>query len=188
MRRNVDFSMTLTMLLSLITLTHFGIAESKVYAKDRPETSQITTVFVLRHADRDREGNLTEEGKARAQDLVHVIGSVGIKGIYTTDFDRTRGTVQPLAVCLGIQPESYGRSLKTLAQEVMSRHRSYPSLIVGHDSTLKPTIEALIGREIEQNIGVQFDDLHIVTIDPSGYGTVVSIKYGKPLGRMKCKK
>lgn len=105
----------------------------------------------------------------------------------TTDFDRTRGTVQPLAVCLGIQPEIYGRNLKALIDKVMSRHRYEPVLIIGHDSTLKPIIEALIGRKIERNIGVQFDDLHIVTIDPSGNGAV-SIKYGKLIGRMKCRK
>lgn len=187
MLKNANFWVALTILLGSIVLTLFNLAGSKVYAQDRPETGHIKTIFVLRHADRDREGNLTEEGKARALDLVHVVGSVGIKGIYTTDFDRTRGTVQPLAVCLGIQPKIYGRNLKALAQEVMSRHRSDPSLIVGHDSTLKLIMEALIDREIERDIGVQFDDLHIVTIDPSGYGTVVSIKYGKPLGRMKCK-
>jgi 2,3-bisphosphoglycerate-dependent phosphoglycerate mutase len=188
MLRNVNFVVALIVFLSSITLPLVSGVVSRVDAHDGLEAGPITTIFVLRHADRDKEGNLTEEGNARALDLVHVVGSVGIMGIYTTDFGRTRGTVHPLAVCLGIQPEIYGRDIKALTYEVMSKHRGEQTLIVGHDSTLKSIIEAFVGREIERNIGVQFDDLHIVTIDPTGKGTVVSIKYGKPLGRMKCKK
>lgn len=187
MRRIFNFRMAFIVFISSITLPLVSGIGSKVYVQDRPETGHITTVFVLRHADRDKEGNLTEAGKYRAIDLVHVLGSSGIEAIYTTDFDRTKGTVQPLARCLGIHPEIYGRNLKEFVDKVMTTHRGEPVLIVGHDSTLKPIIEGLIGRKIERNIGDQFDDIHIVTIDPSGNGTVVSIKYGNRIGLNKCK-
>ncbi|MGC8659030.1 MAG: histidine phosphatase family protein [Desulfomonilaceae bacterium] len=186
MRRGVNFWMVWLIFLGSITFSFVSSVECEAGGQDQPQVGVFTTVFVLRHADRDKEGNLTEKGKSRAVDLVHTVGSAGIKGIYTTDVGRTKATVHSLAFCLGIKPEIYGNNFKELADSIMTKHRGETVLIVGHDTTVGPIIETLIGHKAERNIGVQFDDLHIVTIDSSKNGSVVSIKYGNQLQPTKC--
>ena len=117
-----------------------------------------------------------------------MIGGSGIKAIYTTDIQRTKGTVESLASYLGINPEVYGKNFKDFSDKVLSQHQGEVVMVIGHDSTLERIIEALIGKKPEHTPGIQFDDLHSVTIDTSGKGNVVSIKYGNPIGPDKCKK
>jgi broad specificity phosphatase PhoE len=187
MRRCGKFCVVSILFLSSITLPVFGSGGYKTDAQHSSQLSPFTTVFVLRHADRDEEGNLTELGKTRALDLVHVVGSSGVKAIYTTDIARTKGTIQPLATSLGIKPEFYWHKLKELRRKVMSMHKGEAVLIVGHDTNVEDVIETFIGHKIDRNIGVQFDDIHIVTIDPSGRGSVLSIKYGKQVEQTESK-
>ena len=112
MRRCGKFCVVFILFLSSITLPVFGSGEYNTDAQHSSQISPFTTVFVLRHADRDEEGNLTELGKARALDLVHVVGLAGVKAIYTTNIARTKETVQPLATSLGIKPEFYWHKLR----------------------------------------------------------------------------
>jgi broad specificity phosphatase PhoE len=148
--------------------------------------NSFTTVLVMRHADRNRAGDLTVEGRRRALDLVHVLGNSGIKAIFTTDMQRTKDTASPLAACLGLQPEVYGRNLQELADKVRKQHQGSVVLVIGHDSTVEPIVEALIGRKVHTSLGIRFDDLHIVTTDQSGKGNAFSIKFGNPLSPAKC--
>lgn len=170
--------------VAMVALCHGigGVSPAQVETPSNP----FTTVLVMRHADRNRAGDLTVEGKRRALDLVHVLGGSGIKAIFTTDIQRTKDTAAPLAACLGLQPEVYGRNLQQLADTVRTQHQGSIVLVVGHDSTVQPIVEALIGSKVHSTLGIRFDDLHIVTIDQAGKGTVFSIKYGNPLSPAKC--
>jgi len=181
MQRNRNFLRAFFQLLVSLALLCSGI-ETSASGPNGSDSPLFTTIIVMRHADRSREGDLTLEGKSRALDLVHVLGDTGIRAIYTTDVQRTKDTVQPLALYLGIRPEIYGRNLKELSDKVLSQHKGELVLVVGHDDTVQGIIEALIGRRVERTPGVQFDDLHIVTVDRSGNGSVLSMKYGNPIG------
>src|SRR5688572_26423263 len=73
--------------------------------------STITTVISVRHAEKVNDGtkdpDLSMEGKARAAKLSEILSSQRIDAIYSTDFKRTKDTVQPLADVLGIKPNIY---------------------------------------------------------------------------------
>jgi 2,3-bisphosphoglycerate-dependent phosphoglycerate mutase len=166
--------------LSLLTGGKFAYGEKETVS------NAFTTVIVMRHADRNREGDLTIEGKRRALDLVHLLGTSGIKAIYTTDIQRTKDTAAPLAACLGLTPEVYGRNLNELSDMIFPKHRGEVVLVIGHDSTVPRIIERLIGKDLERSPDIQFDDLHIVTIDESGNGNLFSIRYGNPIKPTNC--
>lgn len=149
-----------------------------------------TTVLVIRHADRDverGEDRLLPEGQIRARDLVHAVGVTGVRAIYTTGLERTKETVRPLAECLGIQPIVYGKDVKELARQVLSRHQGEVVLIAGHADTIVPIIRALGVKSPGRPVGTEFDDLHVVTVDASGKTNLLSLKYGRPIGRIPCR-
>lgn len=150
----------------------------------------LTTVLVIRHADRDvarDEDRLLPEGQIRALDLVHAVGHSDVQAIFTTSFERTKETVRPLAECLGIEPIVYGKDVKELAQQVLSRHKGEVALIAGHGDTIVSIIQALGVNRAGRAVGTEFDDLHIVSIDASGKASLLSLKYGRPVGRIRCR-
>ena len=174
--------------LLLWTWSAAGPAQAGRGEETRP--GPLTTVLVIRHADRDvdrGEDRLLLEGQIRARDLVHVVGDAGVRAIYTTGFERTKETVRPLAECLGIQPIVYGKDVKELAQQVLSRHKGEVVLIAGHGDTVAQIIQALGVNSTGRSVGTEFDDLHVVTIDASGKANLLSLKYGKPVGRIPCR-
>jgi 2,3-bisphosphoglycerate-dependent phosphoglycerate mutase len=55
----------------------------------------------MRHAD-DNDRPLTGEGRRRASELVDVLDSTSIRGVYSSPYRRAIETVQPLAVARGL--------------------------------------------------------------------------------------
>ena len=62
------------------------------------ESNPITTVILVRHADRGDGDFLTPEGINRAKDLVQVLEKANIAAIFRTNTQRNQQTVSPLAV------------------------------------------------------------------------------------------
>src|SRR5438034_11317250 len=67
----------------------------------------VTTVILVRHAEKNIEPSnpdpdLSPAGRARAQELVHVLGEEGVNAIYATQYRRTQDTVRPLAAKHGL--------------------------------------------------------------------------------------
>ena len=67
---------------------------------------EITTLILVRHAEKDNDGTkdpgLTDEGKDRANQLVSILRETQINAIYSTNFKRTMSTIQPLAQAKGL--------------------------------------------------------------------------------------
>jgi broad specificity phosphatase PhoE len=148
--------------------------------------ARMTTVLLLRHAERN-DGSLSELGLERAEELAHVALKAGVTAIYTTDTERARQTVQPLADLLELEPLVYPvgspDQIKEVAAEVLRDHPGEVVLIVGHNPTVPPIIDALGGDSTSCSIGAaydEFDDLCIVTIYSSGTVKVVNLQYGGP--------
>ncbi|MGB7925266.1 MAG: phosphoglycerate mutase family protein [Pyrinomonadaceae bacterium] len=153
---------------------------------DRPQPAS-TTVLIVRHAEKasDAEDSpLTEAGTQRAQALTRVAGDAGVNAIYTTQFKRNRDTAQPLAQRLGITvtevpvnlttPGDYG---KTLATDITRKHAGQTVLVVGHGNTIASIIEGLTGRPPALG-DIQYSDLFIVTLPPSGPAKLIKAQYG----------
>ena len=74
------------------------------HAASSQNDGKVTTVILVRHAEKQSEGDdpsLTAAGKERALALVHVLGEMDVAAVYSTPYARTRETAQPLATGIG---------------------------------------------------------------------------------------
>ena len=146
-----------------------------------------TIVMIVRHAEKASDADdspLTEAGMQRAQALVGVAADAGVSAVYTTQFKRNRDTAQPLAQRLGValtevpvnlqSPGDYG---KTLAKNILEKQSGQTVVVVGHGNTIGSIVEGLTGRDA--GLGdIQYSDLFIVTVAPSGPARLIRAQYG----------
>ena len=146
-----------------------------------------TVILVVRHADKasDAEDSpLNEAGFQRAQALAAVAAGANVGAIYTTQFKRNHDTARPLSERTGVavtevpvnlqNPGDYGQRL---ARDILEKHRGQTVLVVGHGNTVASTVEGLTGQQ--QQLGdIQYSDLLIVTVPPSGPSGHIRAQYG----------
>ena len=144
----------------------------------------VTTVLLVRHAEKSKTPPdnpvLTEEGKLRAENLIHVLGSAGIKTIYVSQWTRTHLTAEPIAKHLGIKPEQMDAAdSKKLADTILTKHAGETVLVVGHSDTVPEIIAALGGPTMSELGEFEFDNLFVLTVYAPGKASVAHLKYGK---------
>ena len=172
-----------------------GAGISGVTATPPENDFRVTTVFLVRHAERatspPEDPPLQEAGITRSQELAHILGKAGIKAIYTSQFLRTKQTAEPLAKHLGIasivlpikmsssNPRAVSQeSINELAERIYQK-AGENALIVGHSNTVPEVIRAL-GGDVIPTIGeTEFDDLFVVTVYEKGKSRVTNLKYGQ---------
>jgi broad specificity phosphatase PhoE len=120
----------------------------------------------------------------RAQALVDVAADAGVSAIYTTQFKRSRDTAQPLAERLGVavtevpvdlqNPGDYG---KALAKNILENHSGQAVMVIGHGNTIGSIAEGLTGRAVVPG-DIQYSDLFIIIVPPSGQARLVKAQYG----------
>lgn len=152
------------------------------------------TVFLIRHAEKEDEPRqdppLKKEGVARSQELARLLGNAGIKNVYTSQFARTKLTVEPLATKLGltatqISLKSNPANPRLIAEEstteVVNKIMERPGenvLVVGHSNSI-PDVIKMLGGDVVPTIDERtFDDLFIVTVYAKGKAKVAHMKYG----------
>jgi broad specificity phosphatase PhoE len=155
-------------------------------ACNRPQQGS-TVILVVRHAEKasDAEDSpLTDAGVQRAQALAGVAADAGVSAIYITQFKRNRDTAQPLAQRLGVAPmevpvnlQSPGDYGQRLAREIVEKHRGQTVLVIGHGNTIASVVEGLTGRNPQLG-DVQYSDLLVVTVPPSGTASLIRARYG----------
>lgn len=157
---------------------------------------KVTTVFLVRHAEKaptpPEDPPLNDKGKARSEKLSEMLQKAGIKAIYTSQFLRTKLTVEPLARRLGLTaveiPIKMDRAKPYLVSEESTRaftDKVYENaggavLIVGHSNTLPEIIKMLGGDAVPELGEKEYDDIFIVTVYEKGKSKVVRVKYGEP--------
>jgi broad specificity phosphatase PhoE len=157
---------------------------------NRPQQGS-TVVLIVRHAEKasDAEDSpLTETGTQRAQALVGVAGDAGVSAIYGTQFRRNHETTKPLSERTGVpvtevpvnlsNPGDYG---KVLAKDIFEKHAGQTVVVIGHGNTIAAIIEGLTGRPAQLN-NVEYQDLFVVTVPPSGPAGVIKAQYGFKAG------
>ena len=145
----------------------FTFAGGSVFAQHRN-----LTIILLRHGEKDASTNadkvnpeLSADGKLRAQKLVKAIKKYKPDAIYSSDFIRTRATVQPLAEKRKLTVQIYNhRNLKELADLIMSG-RIKRILVVGHNTTTPALVNMLIGQEKYKALAEsEYDKIFVVKI------------------------
>jgi 2,3-bisphosphoglycerate-dependent phosphoglycerate mutase len=143
---------------------------------------KVTTVYIVRHADKDGAGpdpQLSPAGLARAQTLAYMLKQDKVKAVFVTSFLRSRQTGEPAALDSGIALQEYSDA-NAVADLILASFEGRRVLVVAHSNTVKVIAARLVG-----GIGVavadipehQYDRLHIVhRIGPKGH--LDRLRYG----------
>ena len=148
--------------------------------------SEGTTVILIRHADRTRSATdqdpgppLNTKGKARAQELIHVLGTSGIVAIYHSHFTRAKQTASPLAAHLSGITKKQLDDAPEIQNNILANHAGKAVLVIGHSDTVPALITLLAGGEMSDINDDEFDNLFIVTVLGPGKASVTHLKYGE---------
>ena len=149
--------------------------------------AQETVVYVVRHAEKattdpsDRNPQLSNEGKERAQELNKVLKNEKFAGIFSTNYHRTRQTAAPTAERLGLEVAVYPPAdFNSLATRIKSDFSGKSVLVVGHSNTVLEIVEALgAKRPLPELSEEDYDYLFKVRINEEGTAEVSTMNLGK---------
>jgi broad specificity phosphatase PhoE len=126
-----------------------------------------STIFIVRHAEKapgsDKDPDLSEAGRARAEVLARTLKDAGITAIYATEFKRTRETAAPLAKALALQISILpGKDIPEFVAKL--RELKGNALVVGHSNTI-PDLAKALGIADPPSLGESdYDNLFVITL------------------------
>ncbi|MFD1063614.1 SixA phosphatase family protein [Winogradskyella litorisediminis] len=156
------------LLLALLSIISFSCGQSNSKDKD------FTVIYLIRHAEKDRsdasnrDPNLNEEGKQRADGWAKYFDEIKLDKVYSTNYNRTKETAVPTAESKDLELEFYDPG-NINGPNFIKENKNKTVLIVGHSNTTPAFANALLGEKKYK----QFDDrvnsnLIVVTIDKEG--------------------
>ena len=109
-----------------------------------------------------------------------LLKDAGITAIYTTEFQRTQKTAEPLAQILNIRPMIFRHTdHEGPVEQIKRQTEKEMALVVGHDSTIPPMLK-LFGYagaiSIARN---EYDNLFVLISNDSSTPTVIRLRYGE---------
>ena len=142
------------------------------------------TVFVLvRHSEKVVDGTkdpvLSTQGRLRSEKLTEMFRTQQIDALYATPFNRTRQTLEPLAILirqevLDYDPYAGEAWLKSLIDE----HPNQTILIAGHSNTIPQLANLLIGSKIFSQFDDQdYSNLLIIVAEEVGTRKLIKLKF-----------
>ncbi len=147
-------------------------------------TSQDATTFILvRHSEKANDGTrnppLSEEGKLRSDRLNEMLSKADISAIYSTDFYRTKQTVEPLAKTKGIEIKTYGwKDPEALLSSIIETHKGGIVIISGHSNTTPTLANLLLGESAFENFDEKdYGNLLIVSAASLGQGQLLHLRF-----------
>jgi 2,3-bisphosphoglycerate-dependent phosphoglycerate mutase len=137
--------------------------------------AQNNTYILIRHAEKDTtvagysmmnaDPPLNNLGIKRAKKLVKILRKYAIDSIYTTNFIRTKTTVQPLSVKIALPLNIYNyKALPQFANQLLSL-KNKTVLIVGHSNSTPQLVNLLTKQQTYQSLDeAVYNKIFIVTI------------------------
>ena len=166
----------------LVAVALCGTAAAQPLGKTRPCDGPVTTIIIVRHADRaGAADSLSEAGMERAQDLAEATRTADLRAIYVSDTRRARDTALPAAALSNLMPETYpAKECAALVKRILHDHAGQAVLVVGHSNTVPLLIAAAGGPKISDLDEKEFDGLYIVSVSgtPECGATLVRLQYG----------
>lgn len=112
-----------------------------LYAKADCQETSLTKLFIVRHADKLPVGDgLSPAGITRAQELKRVLGLAEIDSVFSTNFNRTKNTVKPLADSRGVPVTLYATEEQVITR-ILQWSRGKRLLVAGHSNTVVNLIQ-----------------------------------------------
>ena len=127
----------------------------------------ITQYYFIRHAekaDSSKNPDLSEKGLERAQEWKALFSDINFDAVYSTDFNRTIQTIQPIVAGNNQLLKIYNP--KMIDKELFKKETQGKTiLIVGHSNTVPNMVNQIIKEnkyvDIAEN---QFGNLYIITL------------------------
>lgn len=167
---------------------------------DSSEVSDITTLILLRHAEKKgHSGNtpLGKEGFSRAKNLAYVAGIAGVQVLIAVTYEgddlRVRQTLEPLAESLDIKPDIHfiksPWDFRVLRHNIRKNHAGKVILIVSHSGSVQEIIKTFKGDPSGCNITpADYDSICVMTLVPGGAKpTILRLRYGRVSDCEPCK-
>ncbi len=160
------------------------------------ESKATTTIIFVRHAEKAETGGddpqLSEAGERRVVELTRQLLDVdviaGIDAVYSTPYQRTQQTAQPIADELdlavitypAIDPEDTDATEEFL-DDVLREHKGQIVLIVGHSNTVPAMIAGLGGhKDVPVIAEDEYDNIYILAIPWFGKTKTIRMRFGEP--------
>jgi phosphohistidine phosphatase SixA len=136
-------------------------------------------VLVVRHGEKisDTDERLTEAGRARAERLAKMLKDAGVTAIYSTDTERTRGTVEPLAMALGLKVAIYDKGDAALVGRVRAADPDGIVLVAGHSNSIPDLLKAFGCAADFKIASDEYDNLFVVVPRGNGPATLMRLRY-----------
>jgi len=116
--------------------------------------AQNKTIVLVRHAERasnmasEPDPDLSAEGRDRAQRLVKIAKKYKPHEIFSTDYKRTRQTVEPIAAHRHKQVQTYDGAKPAELIDRMMKSTTEHYLVVGHSNTIPGLANLLLKKEV----------------------------------------
>jgi phosphohistidine phosphatase SixA len=183
--------MFLRYILCFLTFASVLAAPAAVLAQAKSGNSKtktkplVTTVYLVRHAEKDTTGHPTDPplsaaGQMRALALRQTLLRRQPTVLFTTDTKRTRATLAPLAEALKLEPQVYDpRRGRDLTDLITKDYAGKTVVIVGHSNNVLSLIddfgamlpvEEIKDDEYEYLFTVRLVEGLPPTVDMGGYG------------------
>lgn len=144
------------------------------------QEKSITTFILVRHAEKDltqstNDPDLSAEGKARVTRLIELFKNAQIDAVYSTEFKRTRQTVEPLAQLRSLTVMSYQPMVKDDFDLMLKKHQGQTILVSGHSNTIPNLVNYLVGEDKYKNFeDTDYGNIIIVSITEQGKNAKVT--------------
>ncbi|PKV63248.1 SixA phosphatase family protein [Pontibacter ramchanderi] len=163
-----------------------GTATSEQQIEEIETATEVTTVYLVRHAEKDttdasnEDPELTEAGHARAEALRALLEGQEIDALYATKYMRTGQTLYPLASERNLEVVQYeGHDFEGLKARILQEHRGQTVVVAGHSNTLLPIIEAFgATKPFEEIADSQYRYLFKLTVRPDSTASVEVTEFG----------
>lgn len=150
--------------IALLCSTQMGQAQSKT-----------TTIILLRHAEKEVVTNgdkmmqadppLSAEGKQRAENLVVALKDYLPVAIYSSNYERTRATVKPLAARHGVEIQFYDPRNQQSFADLLRSLAGQTIVVVGHSNTIPALVNLLTGEQAYENLDeTVYNKIFVVSI------------------------
>lgn len=142
---------------------------------------KTTTYYVARHAEKETntmasDVPLSEAGKQRAVALREKLNNK-VTTIYSTNYQRTRGTAQPLADAMGKTIQVYNHTDTALLGRYKGGKENV--LFVGHSNTVDDVVNYFMGSKVLSDLpDSSYGDLFIIK-KKSGRFSLERSRFGK---------
>lgn len=141
-----------------------------------------TTIFLVRHADRiEKQDALSPAGIQRAKDLNVRLKDEKLDVIFSSDYNRTKGTGQFLSDELSMPMTIYDASdIPALVQDIKMNYRGKRILVIGHSNTTPDAINAFGWTPVLEHLDhYSYDNLFKLTLAENDELELEKLKYGK---------